>query len=74
VKINLPEGTIAEPLTALQARYPDLEIGSYPAFRQGKVMTSLVLRGTEEARLVAAAEELAGILRQLGGEPSIEAA
>jgi len=73
VKINLPEGTIAEPLTALQARYEDLEIGSYPAFRQGKVMTSLVLRGTEEARLVAAAEELAGILRQLGGEPSIEA-
>ena len=73
VKINLPEGTIAEPLAALQARYGDLEIGSYPAFRQGKVMTSLVLRGTDETQLVKAAEELAGILRQLGGEPGIEA-
>ncbi|MEO8559953.1 MAG: molybdopterin-binding protein [Rhodospirillales bacterium] len=72
VKINLPEGTIAEPLAQLQGRYADLEIGSYPAFRQGKVMTSLVLRGTDEARLVIAAEELAGILRQLGGEPSID--
>jgi molybdenum cofactor synthesis domain-containing protein len=74
VKINLPEGTIAEPLTALQARYPDLEIGSYPAFRQGKIMTSLVLRGTDEARLATAAEELAAILRDMGGEPSIDAA
>jgi molybdenum cofactor synthesis domain-containing protein len=74
VKVNLPEGTIAQPLTDLQARYADLEIGSYPAFRQGRVMTSLVLRGTEAARLDQAAQELAGILRSLGGDPSIDAA
>ncbi len=74
VKVNLPEGAIAQPLTDLQARYADLEIGSYPAFRQGRVMTSLVLRGTEAARLDQAARELAGILRSLGGDPSIDAA
>src|SRR5260370_4502514 len=32
VRTNLPEGIIAEPLGALQKRFEDLDIGSYPAF------------------------------------------
>ena len=71
VRINLPEGTIAEPLRGLQERYSDLEIGSYPAFRMGKISTGLVLRGTEAQRLDVAANELAEILRKLGGEPEL---
>src|SRR5579864_1573368 len=55
VRTNLPEGIIAEPLGALQRRFEDLDIGSYPAFRNGKPSVSLVLRGTDDARLVAAA-------------------
>ena len=71
VRIDLPEGTIAEPLRQLQERYGDLEIGSYPAFRMGKISTGLVLRGTEPARLDIAANELAEILRHLGGNPEV---
>lgn len=65
----LLEGEIAAGLARLQQRYPDLEIGSYPFLRHGKLGTSVVLRGTEEERIADAAEELIAFLRHLGGEP-----
>ena len=68
VRTNLPEGVIAEPLGALQKRFEDLDIGSYPGFRAGKVSVSLVLRGTDDARLVAAASELIDTIHQMKGE------
>jgi molybdenum cofactor synthesis domain-containing protein len=68
VRTNLPEGIIAEPLGALQRRYEDLDIGSYPGFRNGKVSVSLVLRGTDDARLVSAAGELIATLHDMNGE------
>ena len=68
VRTNLPEGIIAEPLGELQKRYPDLDIGSYPAFRNGKPSVSLVLRGTEDARLGEASRELITTIRMMNGE------
>lgn len=68
VRTNLPEGIVAEPLGALQKRYEDLDIGSYPAFRNGKPSVSLVLRGTEDARLAMATAELLETLRTMNGE------
>ncbi|TMJ29480.1 MAG: competence/damage-inducible protein A [Alphaproteobacteria bacterium] len=68
VRTNLPEGVIAEPLGALQKRYEDIDIGSYPAFRNGKPSVSLVLRGTDDARLQAAAAELMRTLKEMNGE------
>ena len=68
VRTNLPEGIIAEPLGALQKRYEDLDIGSYPAFRNGKPSVSLVLRGTDDARLAAAAVDLMETIRGMNGE------
>ena len=68
VRTNLPEGVIAEPLGRLQTRYDDLDIGSYPAFRNGRPSVSLVLRGTDAARLAAAAGELMQTLRNMNGE------
>lgn len=63
------EGVIAKGLGALQDRYPQLEIGSYPFFRQGRFGASFVLRGTDAAAIRAAAEELRGVIRGLGAEP-----
>src|SRR5215475_4270952 len=68
VRTNLPEGIIAEPLGALQKRYPDIDIGSYPAFRNGRPSVSLVLRGTEDARLAVALSELVDTIRRMNGE------
>jgi molybdenum cofactor synthesis domain-containing protein len=68
VRTNLPEGIIAEPLGALQKRFEDLDIGSYPGFRNGKVSVSLVLRGTDDARLALASAELIDTLKKMNGE------
>ncbi len=68
VRTNLPEGIIAEPLGDLQKRFEDLDIGSYPGFRNGKVSVSLVLRGTDDARLALAAAELIDTLKKMNGE------
>jgi len=68
VRTNLPEGLIAEPLGALQKQYEDLDIGSYPGFRNGKISVSLVLRGTDDARLAKASAELMDTLKKMNGE------
>ena len=49
-----PEGIIAEPLGELQARYPDVDIGSYPFFRGNQPGTCLVARCADGARLAGA--------------------
>jgi molybdenum cofactor synthesis domain-containing protein len=69
VSCTLGEGTIAQDLAALQERYSDLEIGSYPYFRRSDFGVTLVVRGTERARIVAAVEELKTLIRALGGDP-----
>ena len=66
---QVPEGAIAEKLQALQNDYPELEMGSYPAFRGGKASTAIVLRGTEAGRLAQAAVRMHEIFREMGGNP-----
>jgi molybdenum cofactor synthesis domain-containing protein len=69
VSTYLGEGTIAEALGGLQARFPGLEIGSYPFFRRGKFGTSLVIRGSDLRELDQAAEGLRTLIRDHGAEP-----
>jgi molybdenum cofactor synthesis domain-containing protein len=69
VSCQLSEGALAADLGALQNRYPDLEIGSYPYFRRGDFGVTLVLRGTDRERLAAATEELKALIGRLGGDP-----
>jgi molybdenum cofactor synthesis domain-containing protein len=69
VSCGLGEGTIAKDLAALQERYADLEIGSYPYFRRSDFGVTLVVRGTDRERIVAAVEELKVLIRNLGGDP-----
>jgi molybdenum cofactor synthesis domain-containing protein len=69
VSCQLAEGTLAKDLGALQERYPDLEIGSYPYFRRGDFGVTLVLRGAGRERLAAATDELKALIRTLGGDP-----
>jgi molybdenum cofactor synthesis domain-containing protein len=56
--LHRPEGEIAEMFGALQKRFPDVPMGSYPFQRDGKPGTQLVLRCTEAARLAEAEAEL----------------
>jgi molybdenum cofactor synthesis domain-containing protein len=52
------EGDIAAPLDAIARRYADVEIGSYPFSRDGRFGASIVVRGTDRARLAAAIAEI----------------
>ena len=62
------ESQVASPLGQLQARYPDLDIGSYPFSRGDRFGTSLVARGTDVAALEALAAEIRALVEGVGGE------
>jgi molybdenum cofactor synthesis domain-containing protein len=69
VSCSLGEGVLAKGLGELQMRYGDLEIGSYPYFRRADFGVTLVIRGTDRARLLAATEELKALILELRGDP-----
>src|SRR5262252_3738602 len=56
--LHRPEGEIADMFAALQKRYPDVPMGSYPFQKDGKPGTQLVLRSTDAGRLAEAENEL----------------
>ena len=68
----LAEGVIAEPLRELQARYEDVEMGSYPFYTDGKFGTNLVLRSDSDLSLSDAVKETAELVRSLGADPEFE--
>jgi molybdenum cofactor synthesis domain-containing protein len=71
VDAYLREGDFADALTAIQNRYPTVEIGSYPFNRDGRLGATLVARGTDRALLAKVVEEIATAMRSLGGETHV---
>ena len=69
IAVDLPEGTIAEPLARIQARFGDVDIGSYPQMRDEGYRVSVVARGTDPRRIGAAIAELKRSLAEIGGSP-----
>lgn len=64
------EGIIAQALGGLQAKYPTVDIGSYPFYRPGGVSgTNVVMRHTDAALLDTAIREAAELIRRHGGDP-----
>ncbi len=60
------EGEIAELFAAHQAAWPQVAMGSYPAFKGGQYSTDLVLRATDAAALSSAYDALAQKLGDRG--------
>ena len=74
--VGLPEGVIAEGLGAIQARYPQLDLGSYPFYRPGGNGVALVAKGTDVAAAEAAIAEVTALITGFGkvpvpGEPEL---
>ncbi len=69
VTAHLGESQIADALGAIQRRYPSVDIGSYPFFRNDRYGTSLVLRGTDANVLLDAQEEVKKAITAAGVEP-----
>ncbi len=74
IVVDIGEGTLAAALAEIQNRHTALSIGSYPYYRGGAFGVKLVLRGTDEGELDAAADEVMAALRALGGHPRMEEA
>jgi molybdenum cofactor synthesis domain-containing protein len=66
---DIKEGDIAEGLTAIQAKYPALDLGSYPYYRDGAGGVAIVAKGTDVAAAEAAIAEATDLFSSLGGVP-----
>jgi len=67
------EGNMAAGLTALQDKYSQLDIGSYPFYKAGnRFGTTIILRHTDAHLLEKAMHEVADLMRSLGGEPEFQ--
>ncbi|BDG70907.1 competence/damage-inducible protein A [Roseomonas fluvialis] len=66
---GLMEGRIAEGLADIQARYPDLDIGSYPYYRPGGGGVAVVAKGTDSDAVKQAARDVLVFMRACGGQP-----
>jgi len=58
VRIDRGEGDIAGPLAEIDARFPQVSIGSYPFQRDGKFAVNIVLRSSDRAALDAATNDV----------------
>ncbi|MGX9966208.1 competence/damage-inducible protein A [Roseomonas sp. F4] len=63
------EGRIAEGLAAIQGRWPDLDIGSYPYYRMGGGGVALVAKGSDADAVEEAARAITALLRAMGSQP-----
>ncbi len=67
--IGLPEGVIAEGLGAIQAKYPQIDLGSYPFYKPGGNGVALVAKGTDVAAADAAIAEVTELIKGFGKLP-----
>lgn len=72
VTSHVPEGRAGGPLSELQARHPDTEIGSYPFYIEGRPGAQIVIRAEDAEKADAAATDVVQMLKGLGGDPVME--
>lgn len=68
----LPESVVARRLGEIQARYPHIDLGSYPFHRNDRYGTTLVMRGSVAADLDEMLAQVRQMIVDLGGEPQDE--
>jgi len=52
------ESAIANELSNIQDKYPDIDIGSYPYSKEGDFGTMLVMRGVDEAKILRCKQQI----------------
>jgi molybdenum cofactor synthesis domain-containing protein len=65
---SIPEGRYGDPLAAIAAASPEVAIGSYPAFKDGRFSNQIVVRGKDKAAVAAARAAVEAMVAALGGE------
>ena len=68
LRTNLGEGVFARDLAAVQQRFADVSIGSYPSFRSARPGVNLVMRSTDSDSIDLAVTAVSDMIRQLQGK------
>ena len=69
IRAYLGESQIAATLGEIQNQHQDLDIGSYPFFRDDRYGTTLVIRGVEAKQIESAANAIMSAVRDAGEVP-----
>ena len=64
INIRTVESEISQELEKVQKKYKDVDIGSYPFFKQGKIGVSIVARCTEKKRIDACYKQIVSFLKK----------
>jgi molybdopterin-biosynthesis enzyme MoeA-like protein len=67
--VDIREGDIAAGLTAIQEKYAQLDLGSYPYYRDNGAGVAIVAKGTDVDAAEAAIAEVTVLFESLGGAP-----
>ena len=65
---SLPEGLYGEALGAIAAAHPNVAIGSYPSFKDGRFNNQIVVRGKDEEAVAAARRAVEAMVAALSGD------
>ena len=69
IKVYLGESNIATELGRIQNEHPKLDLGSYPFTGESKYGTILVIRGTDQGEIEAAAKKIRNMVIERGETP-----
>ena len=69
VKAYLGESNVSKELGEIQARIPDVDIGSYPFTDEDRYGTNLVVRGTDLGQIAAAVKAIEEMIVEAGETP-----
>ena len=64
ISVNTVESEIAKPLEDVQNKFKDIEIGSYPFFRLGKIGVSIVMRSTEKNQIDDCSKQIVSFIQK----------
>ena len=63
-----PEGLYGEAFGAIAAAHPNVAIGSYPSFKDGRFNNQIVVRGKDEEAVAAARRAVEAMVAELSGD------
>ena len=64
ISVQTIESEIAKSLEEVQHKFKEVEIGSYPFFRLGKIGVSMVIRSTDKKKIDDCYKEIVGFLKK----------
>ena len=64
ISVSTVESEIAKPLEDIQSKFKNIEIGSYPFFRMGKVGVSIVMRSTEKNQIDDCSKQIISFIQK----------